>query len=215
MVRFSVIIPVYGKIIDNNFYHCLESLSKQTFKDFEIIISGIDVLKNCNEISGIKIKTVIIPDTNKLGKLINEAVNISEGEYIHLWNFDLITYPDYLERLNEHILIGGSEFLYTGRIIDTRSLDNRNHFNDLFFKSYDLCEGPNCFHRQHFEPFREEFEGFATHWLQEFLYRMWKKLKFICLRDLEVFHIPHLQRLSLEECSISSFNSNKLFNEMK
>lgn len=215
MVKFSFIIAVYGNLVDYNLQHCIASLLKQDFKDFEIIICGNKVIENDQEIiNNINIKNVVI-NTNKLGKLMNEGFKIAEGEYIQFWNPDLVCYPDYLRKLNFYINIYGKDILYTGRPIDIRSIDTRHNYNEFFYKSYDLADGMGCIHRDHFEPYREEFNGYATHWSQELLYRLWKKLTFICLQDIEIVHLPHAMRSSLEERNNSSILSSRIFEAIK
>ncbi len=214
MTRFSIIIPIYGNI-GENLNHCVNSLLAQTFTDFEIIISGNKIFEESEQIiNGIKLKNIVI-NTPNLGKLMNEGFKVSSGEWIQFWSCDLVCYPDYLRRLNFFISTYGKNNLYTGRLIDIRSVDTRSNFNEFFYKSPDLAEGAGCIHRDNFESFREEFEGYATHWFQELLYRLWKKLIFICLKDLEVVHLPHPMRTSYEERMQSSIISNKLFEAIK
>lgn len=197
MVKFSFVMPIYGNV-GNNLQYCMESLLNQDFRDFEIIISGSKIFENNQIINGIKIKNIEINNTRSHGKLLNEAIKISEGEYIHIWMPDLVCYSDYLKRLNFYILTYGDDTLYIGKHIDIRSVNTRNNFENFFFKSSDLAEGALCIHKKHYEPFYEEFVGFS-HYLQEWLARMWKRMTFICLQNLDVVHLPHPKRCSLEE----------------
>jgi len=215
MVKFSFIIPVYGTFTDNNLKHCIDFLVNQTFKDFEIIICGNKIIDTDYILyNGIKINNILVP-TDRIGKLMNEGFKVSHGEYIHLWSLDLIVYPDYLERLSEYIEKYGNDKLYAGKLMMINSLETRKNFEEFYFKSYDLPEGFCCFNRKYFINFREEFKGCATHWCQEFLWRMWKHIKFICMRDVEVVHIPHFPRISSEDALISSQKSWQLFQEIK
>lgn len=214
MTKFSVIIPVYGNV-GENLNHCINSLVTQNFTDFEIIISGSKIMEESEKIiNGIKIKN-IVTETNSLGKLMNEAFKISNGEWLQFWNCDLVCYPDYFKQLNFYTNIYGEDILYTGRPIDIRSIETRHTFTEFFYKSSDLAEGIGCIHHSQFEPFREEFQGYATHWHQELLYRLWKKLTFICLQDLEIVHLPHSMRTSPDERNKSSILSSQLFERMK
>lgn len=222
MTKFSFIIPVYGDNLNQNIYHSvhqnlrytIESLLNQTFKDFEIIICGVKILDKLQIINGITIKNIIL-HTNKMGKLVNKAHSISNGEYVHLWSNDLIVYPDYLERLNNYISQHGNNCLYAGKLIDTRSIGSRDKFNVEFFENFYYPEAFFCMYKKHFEPFNEEFEGYVSHWCQEFLYRMWEKLTFRCLNDLYVVHIPHSLRLTKEQQLESSYKSAELFERLK
>ena len=216
MVKFSFIIPIYGKQTDHNIMHCIDALLRQTDKNFEIIISGNKVLPSNPQImNGINVYNTEV-NTNRLGLLMNEGFKMCTGEYIHIWNPDLMIYPDYVEILNDYILKYGEDNLYAGHLIDMRGIQSKKEPNiGLYFKSFDLAEGFCCFHKKHLEQFREEFEGFATHWCQEFLYRMNKKIKFICMRDSDIVHIPHIMRISYDDSVISSQKSSQLYEAMK
>lgn len=217
MVKFSFIIPVYGQFNDNNLEYCIKFLVNQTFKDYEIIICGNKVLENSiYYLNNIKITNLII-DTNRLGKLMNESIKIATGEFIHIWQMDLITYPDYIEKLIDYINKYDDTYLYAGKLIMMNTIDTRKNFIDFYFNSYDKPEGMCCIHKRYFQPFREEFEGSATHWCQEWLLRIWKKMnkKFICMQDVEVVHLPHNQRMSYEQSLIDSQKSSQLFEVMK
>lgn len=215
MTKFSFIIPIYGQQ-PNNLQFCLDCLLQQTFKDFEIIICGNKVQNEIVQyLNGIKIINVVI-DGNNISKFINNSIKLSSGDFIHLWQPDLIVYADYLENLNQYILKYGNNNLYAGKIIDTRYIDARKNSSNFYFNSSDKSEGYNCFHKDYFESFREEFNGgLATHCYQEFNFRLWKKMKFICMRDVEVIHIPHPSRMSYEESIITSQKSWILFEAMK
>jgi len=211
--KFSIIMAQYGPITDKNLEFAINLLSEQTFRDFEIIIAGTKILNTPEEtVNGITIKNVVIENENSMGKLMNEGIYASNGEYIQLWSGDLITYPDYLEKLNKYIKIFGDDNLYSGRWIDVRGIDK--NYTDFLVKSYNVIEGIGCFHRSHFEPYREEFKGYATHYTIELYYRLWKKLTFICLKDLMVIHLPHKNRSSKEQELNSSRNSAILIDKM-
>jgi len=217
MIKYSFIIPVYGQFVDRNLEHCIKFLANQTFKDYEIIVCGNQIIDDSIiYLNGIKITNLVI-NTNRIGKLMNEGIKIAEGEFIHVWQMDLITYPDYLEELNNYINKYGSDKLYAGKLIMMNTLDTRKHLNnfkDFYFSSSDQPEGMCCIHKQYFESFREEFEGSATHWCQEFLFRLWKKMRFICMQNVDVVHLPHNQRMSYEQSVIDSQKSSMLFREM-
>lgn len=218
MVKFSFIIPVYGQFKDHNLNHCLDHLLKQGYKDFEIILCGNKIIDVNQVINGVTIKNVII-NINHIGKLMNEGVKIAQGEYYHLWSLDLIVYQNYLEELSEYISRYGNDHLYAGQLIDTRGMQSLytsiDLDNQIYFNSFDKPEGFFCIHKKHFEPFREEFEGSATHWCQELLWRLYKKVKFIYMKDVYVIHMPHFPRISYDESLVSSQKSSELFEAMK
>lgn len=214
-MKFSVIIPFYGNR-QNNFKYCIEALLRQNFKDFEIIICGNKVQDNdIQYLNGIKILNLVI-DTNNISMLINNGMKLAEGEYIQFWNPDLVSYEDYLQNINKYILKYGDNYTFVGRHIDTRNLQARKNFDELEFKIPDVSEGLVCFHRKHFEPLREEFNGgFGTHCYVEFNVRLWKKTKFVCMREVEVVHIPHDMRLTPEEALVVSNKSSQVYEMIK
>lgn len=221
MIKYSFIIPVYGKATDQNLQFCLEALFRQTIRDFEIIICGRPItMRNpdtdevLTEINDIKISNIVL-ETNKMGALMNGGLKVAHGEFIHVWNLDLIVYPDYLEMLNMYIDKFGWNNLYAGHVIDMRGIDSRKHSEEFYFNSFDKPEGFFCVHKNMMEQFREEFIGFATHWSQELTWRLWRKMKFICMRENLVVHMPHKFRISQEEAFESSEASNKLFTAIK
>ncbi len=215
-MKYTFIIPFYGEIQDYNLKYTIDALLQQRFRDFEIIISGTKVFNNTIQyINNIKI-TNIVNNINQLGKLMNEGIKIAEGDFIHVWTSDLVIYEDYLECLNEYISKYGEDNLYAGHLIDVRGLQAKQlDLNDIYFKTFDIVEGHSCCHKKHCELFREEFEGFITHWAQEHCFRLFKKMKFICMSDVKVIHIPHPMRISNEDSIISSQKSFSLFEKMK
>lgn len=217
MTKFSFIIPFYGNPQDYNFKYCIESLLRQRFKDFEIIICGNKIQDTTIQyLNNIKIINIVMPGNN-ISKLINNSIKFVEGDFIHVWCSDLIVYPDYLECLNDYISKYGENNLYAGHLIDMRGLQFKEKRNDgIYFKTFDTVEGYSCCYKKYFEPFREEFEGgFATHCFQEHCYRLWKKIKFIYMYDIEVVHIPHPMRISYDDSIITSQKSFLLFEKMK
>lgn len=215
MTKFSFIIPFYGNITyNNNISQTLISLCNQTYKDVEIIVVGNKVIDLPLQIENdIEIRNIVINNEDRMGKLINEGVKVSQGEYLHIWVNDAVVHPDYLERLNSYIAIYGEDFLYAGRIIDTRGLEleHQDKVSGIFLKHSYLGEGLSCIHKKYFEPLNEEFKSYATHWAQEFQYRLWKKIRFIYMDDVIIIHIPHFKRLSPDEEMNSSKISNKIF----
>ncbi len=96
MYKISVIIPCYnvGKYIDK----CLNSLIKQTFTDYEIIL--VDDSSSDNTLYKINkyiekyddINILFLKENSGPGKCRNEALKVSKGEYVLFLDSD-----DYLE----------------------------------------------------------------------------------------------------------------------
>lgn len=220
MVKYSFIMPLFGNnIAGNNLEQCIIALLRQRFRDFEIIISGKQIFKQeVQNIDGIKITNLVILNTNRLGKLMNEALKIAEGDFIHVWCNDLVVYENYLECLNEYISKYGDDKLYAGHFIDVRGLQRRNDdaaLDGIYFKTFDLPEGYCCIPKKYCEPWSEEFEGSETHWTQEQAWRVFHNIKFVCMKDVEVIHIPHNKRMTEQQMAEGSIKSSIMFERMK
>lgn len=212
MIKYSMIIPIYA-LPDNNFAHCIQMLTSQTYKNFEVLVCGIKVLPfEDTIINGIRIRNIEVKDINRsIGKLMNIGVKESKGEYIHVWLFDNLCYEDYFKRLNFYVDTHGENVLYGCKQIVMRPGNVRHH--NFFFESPTLADGCMCIHRKHLEPFYEGFIGYS-HVFEEWLYRMWKKLTFICL-DIDVVHMPHFPRALPELISREAYNSTILLEKMR
>lgn len=106
MPKISVILPVYNSekyLIDS-----LESLSKQTFRDFEIIAindgstdGSLEILK---KYASNEPRLRIISRENKgITKTLNEGIELSKGEYIARMDADDICYPLRFEKQLEYL----------------------------------------------------------------------------------------------------------------
>ncbi len=148
---------------------------------------------------------------------MNVGLKIAKGDFIHIWCNDLVIYPDYLNKLNQYILNYGDNNLYAGHFIatDVRHAASRENSNNFYFDSFDKPEGFHVYHKRYLEFFNEEYEGYATHWSQEHCYRLWKKIKFICMQDNYVVHLPHYARLSEHDALNSSYKSSLIFEKIK
>lgn len=101
MPKISVIMPVYngGKY----FKEAVESISKQTYKDFELIIindgSTDDSLQVLNKLAEGDGRIKIISRENKgIVHSLNEGVKLSQGQYIARMDADDVSMPERLEK---------------------------------------------------------------------------------------------------------------------
>jgi glycosyltransferase involved in cell wall biosynthesis len=97
----SVIVPAYN--VENLISECLDSIQKQTYKNFEIIIindgSTDNTLKKIEEM-GINCKYTLVTTENKgISAARNRGLDESSGEYITFIDSDDTVEPDYLEYL--------------------------------------------------------------------------------------------------------------------
>ncbi|MBO5376516.1 MAG: glycosyltransferase [Bacilli bacterium] len=91
MPKFSIIIPVYN--VEKYIKKCLDSISSQSFKDYEVIIVNDGTKDNSIEIAK-KYNFKIVNQENKgLSEARNTGVKNSSGEYLLFLDSD-----DYIEK---------------------------------------------------------------------------------------------------------------------
>ena len=105
--RFSIIIPVYNA--SKYLSSCFESIVKQTYKNFEVIViddgSTDDSPKICDAIKESDSRFVVIHKTNS-GAVVARMVGVAEakGEYLVFVDSDDWVDEDYLSKFDEVIL---------------------------------------------------------------------------------------------------------------
>lgn len=105
--EISIIVPIYnpGK---RKLKHCIESILKQSYKDFELLLindgSTDDSLKTCQEYAKKDNRIVVIDKENEgTIKTRQKGIEISKGEYITFVDSDDYIDNEYLLRLYEGI----------------------------------------------------------------------------------------------------------------
>ena len=143
-MRFSVIIPNYnnGEWIGK----CLDSVVKQTFQDFEIIV--IDDMSTDNSIDIIKSKlrpsvdVVLINQSKRLnGGSRNEGILRAKGEYLIFidsddWFIDNKVFEDIDRKLN------GEDILFTGYMTHSQTSDML--VNNTVSSLEEALKSPTC-----------------------------------------------------------------------
>ncbi len=101
MPRFSVIVPVYN--VEKYLKKCLDSIFKQTFKDFEVIVvndgtkdKSMDIVKNYDV-------KIIEQENQGLSEARNSGVKIATGDYLIFVDSDDYIEKDLLKRVNESL----------------------------------------------------------------------------------------------------------------
>lgn len=133
--KISIIIPVYNS--EKYLSFCLESILKQTYKNFEIIAiddgsvdKSLDILKDYEK----KYKNIrVYHQENKgVGKTRNKGLTYVTGEYFTFCDNDDYLEEDYLESFisandkNYDILVSGYiRKSYSGKVLFTRKLDDK------------------------------------------------------------------------------------------
>lgn len=106
-MKISVIIPVYNA--GENLIKCLESVTNQTFKDFEVICindcskdNSLEILKEFAKNDG-RIK--VVNNSKNLGAALtrNVGINMAQGEYIYFLDADDYIDEKYLECMKDKI----------------------------------------------------------------------------------------------------------------
>ena len=114
MIYFSIIIPAYNA--EKYIELCLDSISKQSFNDYELIIindgSTDHTFNICNRFALNKKQIHLI---NKENAGVSVARNVglqqAEGEYVLFVDADDILYPNALSTLYEHLQGGKLDYL--------------------------------------------------------------------------------------------------------
>ncbi|MBK6977735.1 MAG: glycosyltransferase [Cytophagaceae bacterium] len=103
MKRFSVIIPIYNR--PEELDELLESLEKQTFKDFEVLVVEDGSTHKCDEVvkhysSLLDIKYFFKKNEGQ-GFARNYAATHAEGEYLVIFDSDVVVPREYFEIVDE------------------------------------------------------------------------------------------------------------------
>jgi len=102
---FSVIITVYNK--ENYIKHTLNSVLKQSFQDFEVIVVNDGSTDNSTEIiSAFKDKRITLISTKNQGASLarNTGIKKANSDYIALLDGDDLWEPDYLKYIHNGII---------------------------------------------------------------------------------------------------------------
>lgn len=105
-MRFSVIIPVYNR--PGEVGELLETLSRQTHADFEVLIIDDGSDMTCaSEVKAFKNRldlTYHFQSNTGQGFARNKGMELAGGEYFVFFDSDCLVPPEYLKILNEAIL---------------------------------------------------------------------------------------------------------------
>ena len=132
-MKFSIIIPVYNPNNDL-FNNCLDSISKQTYEDFEVIIVDDGSTNNCENIYNkfTKFKAFKINNSG-VSNARNYGIRKSEGEWIVFVDADDTIPNNTLEIYNKHIkdnkydlIIGNSNIIKENEIKSSYSKYNKD-----------------------------------------------------------------------------------------
>jgi len=136
----SVIIPVYNE--EKDIGECLDSLRKQTYKNYEIIIVDDGSTDKTNEVAKKYKKVRIIKQNHKgPGEARNLGAKNARGEILVLIDADMVLFPDYVEKLilpiRKNTALGAIESIQYnvhetkmqecwGKVVRTKQLEGEN-----------------------------------------------------------------------------------------
>ena len=135
MVKYSFIVPVYNT--KKYLKKCLDSLIKQTFKDFEIIIvndgstdNSMEIIeKYKNKYSNIK---VIEQQNQGLSLARNNGVKKTSGEYILFIDSDDYIEKDLLKQIDKNI--GNADVLRFQIFSEDEEYKNKEEISERSFE---------------------------------------------------------------------------------
>ncbi len=99
--RFSIIVPVYNT--EKYLKRCLDSISKQSFTDYEVIIVNDGSTDNSSSIISKYPYKAINQENQGLSMARNNGVKVSSGDYLIFLDSDDYIEKDLLKEINESL----------------------------------------------------------------------------------------------------------------
>lgn len=105
MVKYSIVIPVYNR--PDEVDELMQSLTTQTFTDFEVIVVEDGSTVPCEEVirkytDRLDLKYFVKPNSGP-GQSRNYGVEHSQGEYIIVLDSDVVLPPGYLQAVEDEL----------------------------------------------------------------------------------------------------------------
>lgn len=104
-MRFSVIVPVYNR--PNELRELLESLTAQSFKDFEVVVVDDGSQTRCEDVCGNFSDMLelhyFFKENSGPGQTRNYAAERASGEYLLILDSDVILPADYLKNTDDEL----------------------------------------------------------------------------------------------------------------
>ncbi len=200
--KITIIVPVYN--VENYLQYCVDSLLKQTYTNFEILLiddgSKDNSGKLCDEL---QIKDERIRVYHKQNGGLSDARNFgiehSNGDFYLFIDSDDALHPDFCKVLIELQKKYGADIVSTSmkRFYDFSQI---NEFNKLTYSASEKVFYDNDILQQYFNPNEKRF---IEHGLCMKLYKkeLFKELRFAIGRLHEDLYITH-QLLKLSHCFV-------------
>lgn len=173
--KISIIIPVYNS--EDFLNTCLDSLTKQSYKNLEIILVNDGSPKNCKEIATEymkkdgRVKYVEHEKNKGLFQARITGFENSTGDYIAFLDADDYVSKDFYRELIQKVEETSSDIVF-GKLVMDYGKDNKRIYN-LFDFPFEELNGEECYE----EFYNQEGLNFAWHTTPNKIYsrKIWEK----------------------------------------
>ena len=195
--RISVLLPTKNRC--EPMKECLDSLVKQTFKNFEVVIvdgGSTDGTKELVEKYSKKLKIKFDFQSGGLIKQENKGWKIAEGDIVIRTDDDVITEPGWLEAVDKTFRLSDKIGGVTG---PTLMPEERQKYRDLFFFQERLNNGGffwKIIGKVYFDYFLEGEAMRATKWFRSGAFSLGSNYP-DCLKIKEPFEVSHQEACNM------------------
>lgn len=233
MIKISIIVPVFN--VENYLEKCIESILKQSFKAFELILVDDGSIDKCGEICDLYQKKdnrikVIHKKNGGLSSARNAGIEIAKGDYLAFVDSDDYIHIDMYSILYEAITKNNSQISLCKfrKVYESENNISDNYDNKIIYNNFNNIEALNNL-------YKENAAEFTVSWNKLYDKRLFSKLKFengkihedeflahkILFKANKVTYIPiclyyYLQRqgsIVNSEYSIKKFDAVRAFYE--
>lgn len=141
-MQLSVIVPVYNMAADQKLNYCMDSLVRQTIKDYEVIAvddasddSSLEILREYERRFPEKVRVISYSENRRQGGAKNEGLKAARGKWVGFIDSDDWVTCDYYWKLLQRAEETGADMvgcdyslvtchtMETGRIVSSNNLD--------------------------------------------------------------------------------------------
>ena len=145
MPKFSLIIPVYN--VEKYVKKCLDSVFKQSFKDFEVIVVNDGTKDNSMDIVRKYDVKIIEQENQGLSEARNTGVKNAKGDYLIFIDSDDFIEKDLLKEVNKSLTNNPDIVRYQARFIKD---DNITDYNEKEFTGLNGVDAFNEIAKYHY-----------------------------------------------------------------
>lgn len=147
MPKFSIIVPVYN--VEKYLRKCLDSIKKQTFKDYEVIIVNDGTKDNSMEIAKEYPYKIVNQKNQGLSVARNTGVKQATGEYLIFIDSDDYIEKDLLKKINNSLKNNPDVVRYQIKEVYENEI-NEQKFNEKSFNNKTGEEAFKLISKYHF-----------------------------------------------------------------